>query len=112
MPIGTCKASIGPERLESREELPLLTVETEVNGDSKSTNKRGPSLVACLACRAGTIDFCSALAAQGGPIQYNFFLTVHFFNSFAPIVQQAMQAAACILLCVSVAPDCFIFDTV
>jgi hypothetical protein len=24
---------------------PLLTVETDVNGDSKSTNQRGPSLV-------------------------------------------------------------------
>ncbi len=30
---------------ESREGWPLLTVETEVNGESKSTNERGPSLV-------------------------------------------------------------------
>jgi hypothetical protein len=28
----------------SREGWPLLTVETEVNGDSKSTNERGRSL--------------------------------------------------------------------
>jgi hypothetical protein len=28
-----------------REGWPLLTVETEVNGDSESTNERGPSLV-------------------------------------------------------------------
>jgi hypothetical protein len=28
-----------------REGWPLLTVESEVNGDSKSTNERGPSLV-------------------------------------------------------------------
>jgi hypothetical protein len=33
---------------ETREGWPLLTVETEVNGDSKRTNKRGPSLVASL----------------------------------------------------------------
>jgi hypothetical protein len=30
---------------EPREGWPLLTNETEVNGDSKSTNERGPSLV-------------------------------------------------------------------
>ncbi len=30
---------------ETREGWPLLTVETEVNGDSKSTNERGSSLV-------------------------------------------------------------------
>ncbi len=30
---------------ETREGWPLLTVETEVNGDSKSTDERGPSLV-------------------------------------------------------------------
>ncbi len=33
---------------ETRDWWPLLTVETEVNADSKSTNDRGPSLVAWL----------------------------------------------------------------
>ncbi len=33
---------------ENRAGWPLLTVETEVNGDSKSTNERGPSLVGSL----------------------------------------------------------------
>jgi hypothetical protein len=33
------------------------------------------------ACRAGTRDFCSALAAQVGPVQNIFFLTVHYFTS-------------------------------
>jgi hypothetical protein len=33
---------------ETRERWPLLTVEAEVNGDSKSTNERGPSLVGSL----------------------------------------------------------------
>jgi hypothetical protein len=33
------------ETREAREGWPLLTEETEVNGDSKSTNERGPSLV-------------------------------------------------------------------
>jgi hypothetical protein len=31
-----------------REGWPLLTVETEVNGDSESTNARGPFLVGLL----------------------------------------------------------------
>ncbi len=33
---------------ETREGCPMPTVETEMNGDSKSTNKRGPSLVDSL----------------------------------------------------------------
>jgi hypothetical protein len=50
---------------ETREGWPLLTVETEVNRDSKSANERGPSLVGLVrwAYRGGTRDFCSALAA-------------------------------------------------
>ncbi len=38
---------------ETREEWPLLTIETKVSGDSKSTNKRGPFLVGSLdsSCR-------------------------------------------------------------
>ncbi len=52
---------------ETRKGRPLLTVETEVNGDSKSTNERGPSLVGS-SYRAETIDFCSALAYLVSPI--------------------------------------------
>ncbi len=44
--------------------------------------------------RAGTRDFCSALASLVGPVPTNiFFLTVHYFNSFVPIAQPAGQAA-------------------
>jgi hypothetical protein len=43
------------------------------------------------ACRAGTRDFCPALAALVSPIQN--ILTVHYFNSFVPSAQQAGQAA-------------------
>jgi hypothetical protein len=35
---------------ETKERWPLLTVETEVNGDSKGTNERGPFLVGSLNC--------------------------------------------------------------
>ncbi len=45
----------------------LLTVETEVNGDSKSTNERGPSLVGC------TRDFCSTVHWLLQSVQYKIF---------------------------------------
>ncbi len=43
--------------------------------------------------RAGTSDFCSALAALVGPVQNIFFLTLHYYSSLDPIAQQAGQAA-------------------
>ncbi len=48
-------------------------VETEVNGDSKSTNERGPSLVGSLAHRGGTRNLYHALAALVSPVQIFFF---------------------------------------
>jgi hypothetical protein len=46
------------------------------------------------ACRAGTGDFCSAcLGCSSLPSTKNFFLTIHYFNAFVPIAQQAGQAA-------------------
>jgi hypothetical protein len=76
----------------TREGWTLLTVGTVANEDSKRTNERDPFLVH-LACRNGTVDFCSALAALVGPVQNIFFLTEHYFNSFVLIAQQAGQAA-------------------
>ncbi len=69
---------MAPNR-ETREGQPLLTVETEATGDSKSTNERGPSLVGSLirwACRAGTKSFYSALAALDGQVK-TFFFTLY-----------------------------------
>jgi hypothetical protein len=43
--------------------------------------------------RAGTGDFCSTFAALVSPVENIFFLTVHYFNYFVPIAQQAGQAA-------------------
>jgi hypothetical protein len=71
---------------ETREGWPLLTVETEVKRESKRTNERGPFLV-------GTREFRYALAALVGPVQNIFFLSVHCFNYFVPIAEQAGQAA-------------------
>jgi hypothetical protein len=73
--------------------MALLTVEVEVNGDSKSTNERGPSLVIslCLSCRYKRFLF--SLGCSSGQLQNIFFLTLHFFNFFVPIAQKAGQAA-------------------
>ncbi len=60
--------SVSPR--ETREGWPLLTVETGVNGDSKSTNERGPSFwLVRWAFRAGTRDAWSASAALVGPVR-------------------------------------------
>jgi hypothetical protein len=74
---------------ETREVCPLLTVKTEVNGGSKSTNEMGHTWLVRWACRAGTSDFCSALAA----------LKYFFPRLFVPISQQAGQAV--VLGCLS-----------
>jgi hypothetical protein len=77
---------------ETREGRPLLTVETEVNRDSKSTNERGPSLAGFLGLSCQYRRFLFCLGCSSGPVQNIFFLTVHYLNSFVPIVQQAGQA--------------------
>jgi hypothetical protein len=69
-----------------------MTVEMDENGDSKSTNERGPSLVGSWACRVSAGDFCPALAALVGPVKNFLFFAVHYFNSFVPIAQQSGQA--------------------
>jgi hypothetical protein len=42
---------------ETREGWPLLTVETEANGDLWSTNERGPSLVGSMGSSCGHKSF-------------------------------------------------------
>jgi hypothetical protein len=53
--------------------------------------------------RTGTRDCWPALAAQVGPVQNIFVLTVHYFTSFAPTAQEAGQAVVPgrLSLCVS-----------
>jgi hypothetical protein len=64
-----------------------------------------------FAGRAGTRDFCSALAALVGPVQNIFFLNRHYFNFFIPIAQQVGQATvlgrlSLITVCVSAVTPC------
>jgi hypothetical protein len=56
---------------------PLLNVETGVNGDSKSTNERGPSLVGSLGLSCRFNRFVFSLASVR-PVQNIFFLTSIF----------------------------------
>jgi hypothetical protein len=79
---------------ETRESWSLQTVKTEVNGDSKSTNERGSSLVGSLGLMCWWYKrFLFCLGGSSGPVQNISFLTVHYFNAFASIAQQAGQAA-------------------
>ncbi len=89
---------------ETREGWPLLTVETEANRDSKSTNERGPSLVVRLSLHASTKGFSPSVAALFSPIQNILFFTVHYFNSFVRIAQQAGQAVVQGRLSLNVCP--------
>jgi hypothetical protein len=58
---------------ETREGWHLLTVETEANGDSWTTNELCPSLVGSLGLSCRYKRFCHALAGLVGPIQIMFF---------------------------------------
>ncbi len=49
---------------ETREGWPLLTVETEANRDSKSTNERGPSLFGSLGSSCRYKRFLSCLGCS------------------------------------------------
>ncbi len=91
---------------ETRQGWPLLTVETDVNGDLKGTDERGPSLVGSLglSCLLCTKDFCSVFVALVGPVKNTFFLTVHYSNYFVAIAQQTGQAAVLGRLPLSVCP--------
>jgi hypothetical protein len=56
---------------------PLLTVETEVNGYSKRTNDRDPSLLDSLDSYKGSRDFFPAFAALVSLVQNTAFFTVY-----------------------------------
>jgi hypothetical protein len=64
---------------ETREGWPLLTVETEVNGNSKRTNERGPSLVGLLGLSCRYRRFVFSLGCSSRPSTKYFFLTAHYF---------------------------------
>jgi hypothetical protein len=90
----SCMVRMSVAERETREGWPLLSVETEANGDSKITNESGPSLVGSLVSSCRYKRFLSCLDCSSRPsTKYFFFLIVYtFFNSFFPIAQQAGRA--------------------
>ncbi len=68
-----------------KDSWPLLTVETEVNGDWKSTNKRGRSFLVGsldLSCRYNR--FLSFIGCSLQPSTKCYFLTAHSFTFISP----------------------------
>jgi hypothetical protein len=65
----------------------VLTIKTEMNGRSKSTNEKDLSWLFRWTRRTGTRDFYPALVSLQNSypalvslVQNSFFLTVHYFN--------------------------------
>jgi hypothetical protein len=57
---------------------PFSLVKTEVNGDSMSTNERGPALFGSLGSSCPYKRLLSFLGCSGQPSTKKFFLTVHY----------------------------------
>jgi hypothetical protein len=66
MELGTGLSALQQDIVIDRE---VASVETEENGDSKSTNERVLPWLVPWARRAGTRDCCHSLAAPFGPVQ-------------------------------------------
>jgi hypothetical protein len=90
---------------ETKEGWPQLTVKTEVNGDSKRTNEKGPSLVGSLGLSCVSIRykrFCSAL------VQYKILFSSLYTILVIPLSPSPSKLdrqpcwVACLLVCVSV----------
>ncbi len=76
-----------------REGWPLLTVESEANGDSKSTYERGPYLIGALNSSCRYNRFLSCLGCSSRPsTKYYIASLIHYFALFVPITQQTRQA--------------------
>jgi hypothetical protein len=91
-----------PERLERSG--PLLTVKTEANGASKSTNKSEPFLVCCWACAAEQEIFVLPWLLLSA--QYKLLFSSLFTISIplSPIASKLARQpcwVACLLACVS-----------
>ncbi len=69
----------------TKEGWSLLTDSTEANGDSMSTNEKGPSWLVswALSIRTDTRDFCTALVALVGLVKYIYFFTVSIIGLHA-----------------------------
>jgi hypothetical protein len=87
---------------ETREGRALPTVETEVNGDSKSTNERDPSLVSSLDL-SGLREILFCLGCSSRPSRRLCFPDRTPFNPLCPTYKMGMQPCwvARLLVCIS-----------
>ncbi len=90
----------------AREGWPLQSVETEVNGDYKSTNERGSFLGWFVGhfLAVQEIFILPWLLRSAHAVLNIFLLTVHYFNWCVPIAQQPAQAVVQGLLSLNVCP--------
>ncbi len=91
-------------RREIREGWLLLTAETKVNGDSKSTNERGPSLGCFIGLVVPVQEFFSCLGCSSRPSTKYFFLTIYYYNLYVPSPSKLGRQScwlACLSICVS-----------
>jgi hypothetical protein len=93
------------ENRETREGWPLLPVETEANGDTKSTNERGPSLVGLLGSSCRYKIYLSCLGCSSRPSKKYFFHHRTLFI-FICLRRRRASGAGCrsgslLLICVS-----------
>jgi hypothetical protein len=61
-------------------------------GTQRGQMKGALSCLVRWSFHAGTRDFCPAWDARVSSVQNIFFLTIHYFNFFVPIAQQAGHA--------------------
>ncbi len=91
---GYLLAQVAPPERPVRGVWPLLTVETEVNGDSKSTNERGPFL--------GWFVGLFVSVQEIFVLPHGCSVRPYTISNFVPIAHQARQAAVLGLLSLSV----------
>jgi hypothetical protein len=81
--VDKCSRSLFDAR-ETRKGRPLLTVETEVNGDSKNINERGPALVGSLGLSYRYKIFMLCLGCSSRPSKKYFFPHCTLFQLLCP----------------------------
>jgi hypothetical protein len=85
---------------ETRERFPLVTVQTEVNGDSKSTNERGPSLVGSLGLSCRYKRFFMPWLLQLVQYKIIFFSPYNITIPLSPAGQAAVLGRLSLSMCI------------
>ncbi len=92
------------ETRETREGWPLLTVEIEVNGDSKSTHAKGPSMMGSSGLLCGYKRFLSCLTCSSRTSSKKIFSPYTISNHLFPLPSKLGRQSCwvtCLLVCFS-----------